>query len=74
MLWIHAKINDREIGRLAIHNLGEIQKGIYKYRVYKSEGGEINGKKFKVVRHKRDEGWEKLTIKALKAFEIKKAK
>ena len=68
MLWIYAKINSNEIGRLAIHNQGEIRKGVYEYRVYKSEGGDINAKKFKVVRHKRDDGWEKLAIKALKVW------
>jgi len=79
MLWIYAKINGNEIGRLAIHNQGEIRKGVYEYRVYKAEESpdhifRIWHKKFKVVRHKRDDGWEKLTIKALKAFEMKKEK
>lgn len=88
MLWIYAKINGREIGRLGIHNQGEIRKGVYEYKVYKAEECltdrkigrlsahehilRIHPEKFKVVRHKREDGWEKLTIKALKLFDKKK--
>ena len=68
MLIILAFINQREIGRVQIHNTGIVNsKGEYKYEAW-TDGNKIAG-----FCHKREDGWMKLTEKVLRKLRKVKA-